>query len=90
MVVFSGGSLLGEPDRVAYFHFAESEGRVMQILSMKENEDGSATVEFDMTADEVASLIQSAVIIGITEGLKLVEKERMKECQDLAQSTSNT
>ena len=62
----------------------------MQILSMKENEDGSATVEFDMTADEVASLIQSAVIIGITEGLKLVEKERMKECQDLAQSTSNT
>ena len=62
----------------------------MQILSMKENEDGSATVEFDMTADEVASLIQSAVIIGITEGLKLVEKERMKECQELAQSTSNT
>ena len=62
----------------------------MKILSMKENEDGSATVEFDMTADEVASLIQSAVIIGITEGLKLVEKERMKECQDLAQSTSNT
>lgn len=62
----------------------------MQILSMKENEDGSATVELDMTADEVASLIQSAVIIGITEGLKLVEKERMKECQELAQSTSNT
>ena len=62
----------------------------MKILSMKENDDGSATVEFDMTADEVASLIQSAVIIGITEGLKLVEKERMKECQDLAQSTSNT
>ena len=62
----------------------------MQILSMKENEDGSATVEFDMTADEVASLIQSAVIIGITEGLKLVEKERIKECQELAQSTSNT
>lgn len=57
---------------------------------MKENEDGSATVELDMTADEVASLIQSAVIIGLTEGLKLVEQERIKECQESAQSTSNT
>ena len=62
----------------------------MQILSMKENEDGSATVEFDMTADEVASLIQSAVIIGLTEGLKLVEQERITQCQESVKSTSDT
>ena len=62
----------------------------MKILSMKENEDGSATVELDMTADEVASLIQSAVIIGLTEGLKLVEQERIKQCQESVKSTSDT
>ena len=43
-----------------------------------------------MTEEEKILLIESAIIIGLTEGIKLVEKERIKECQELAKSTSNT
>lgn len=62
----------------------------MQVIDYVEQEDGSAIVTFDMTEEEKILLIESAIIIGLTEGIKLVEKERIKECQDLAKSTSNT
>ena len=62
----------------------------MEVEKIEEQPDGSAIATLYLSAEEVSSLIQSAVIIGLTEGLKLVEKERIKECQELAQSTSNT
>ena len=62
----------------------------MQVIDYVEQEDGSAIVTFDMTEEEKVFLIESAIIIGLIEGIKLVEKERIKECQDLAKSTSNT
>ena len=62
----------------------------MQVIDYVEQEDGSAIVTFDMTEEEKVLLIESAIIIGLIEGIKLVEKERIKECQDLAKSTSNT
>ena len=62
----------------------------MQVIDYVEQEDGSAIVTFDMTEEEKILLIESAIIIGLIEGIKLVEKERIKECQDLAKSTSNT
>ena len=60
----------------------------MEIVSIEEQEDGSAIVGFDMTAEEVKALLQSAVVIGLTEGLKLAEKERMKELHDLQSETN--
>lgn len=65
----------------------------MQIVSMTEQEDGSALVEIDFSPEELQALLQSAVTIGLVEGLKLVEQNKLKElkeCQDSAQSTSNT
>ena len=62
----------------------------MQVIDYVEQEDGSALVTLDMTEEEKFLLIESAIIIGLIEGIKLVEKERIKECQDLAKSTSNT
>ena len=65
----------------------------MQIVSMTEQEDGSALVGIDFSPEELQALLQSAVTIGLVEGLKLVEQNKLKElkqCQDSAQSTSNT
>jgi len=65
----------------------------MQVISMTEMEDGSAVVELDMSPDEMRSLLEYAVCMGLVEGLKLLQKqklEELKECQESAQSTSNT
>lgn len=56
-------------------------------------EDGSALIELDLSSEELQALIQAAVTIGLVEGVKLVEQNKLKElkeCQELAQSTSNT
>lgn len=65
----------------------------MQVISMTEMEDGSAVVELDMSPDEMRSLLEYAVCMGLVEGLKLLQKqklEELKECQESVQSTSNT
>lgn len=65
----------------------------MMIKNLTEMEDGSALIELDLSPEELQALIQSAVTIGLTEGIKLVEQNKLKElkeCQELAQSTSNT
>lgn len=65
----------------------------MKILSITETEDGSAVVELDMSSDEMRSLLEYAVCMGLVEGLKLLQKQKLKEleeCQESVQSTSNT
>lgn len=65
----------------------------MMVKNWTEYEDGSALLSIDLSPEEIQALIQAAVTIGLTEGLKLVEQNKLKElkeCQDLAQSTLNT
>lgn len=65
----------------------------MQVISMTETEDGSAVVELDMSSDEMRSLLEYAICMGLVEGLKLLQKqklEELEECQESVQSTSNT
>lgn len=65
----------------------------MQVISMTEMTDGSAVVELDMSSDEMRSLLEYAVCMGLVEGLKLLQKqklEELEECQESVQSTSNT
>ena len=54
----------------------------MQVIDLVEQEDGSAIVTIDMTAEEKHMLLESAVIIGLTHGIKLAEQERIEECRD--------
>ncbi len=65
----------------------------MMVKNLTEMEDGSALIELDLSPEEIQALIQSAVTIGLTEGIKLVEQNKLKElkeCQESAQSKSNT
>ena len=65
----------------------------MMVKNLTEYEDGSALLSIDLSSEEIQALIQAAVTIGLTEGIKLVEQNKLKElkkCLDLAQSTSNT
>ena len=54
----------------------------MMVVNLIEHDDGTATVQLDMSAEEVRQLIESAVRIGLIEGLKMAEDKRMKEWQD--------
>jgi len=51
----------------------------MKVTNITEHDDGSATIIFDMTSDEVHSLLSSAILIGLTEGIKLKEEKSIKE-----------
>ena len=51
----------------------------MQILSVEEQEDGSALVQCDFTADEIQKLIETALIIGLTEGLIKMKEEKLND-----------
>lgn len=65
----------------------------MQVISMTEMTDGSTVVELDMSSDEMRSLLEYAICMGLVEGLKLLQKqklEELEECQESVQSTSNT
>ena len=62
----------------------------MQVIDLVEQEDGSAIVTIDMTAEEKFLLIESAIIIGLTNGIQLAKQERIEECLESVQSTSNT
>lgn len=62
----------------------------MQVIDLVEQEDGSAIVTIDMTAEEIFLLLESAIIIGLTNGIQLAKQERIEECLESVQSTSNT
>ena len=54
----------------------------MMVKNLIEHEDGSATIEFDMSAEETRLLIESAIRIGLMKGLLMEETElgeQMKE-----------
>ena len=51
----------------------------MEIISVKEHEDGSATYTFDMTEQERNSLLQSALLMSLTEGAKLLVEKKLNE-----------
>jgi len=51
----------------------------MKVVNIIEHEDGSATVVIDMTKDEINQLVSTAVIIGLTEGIKLKETQSLGE-----------
>ena len=53
----------------------------MEILSVEEQEDGSALVQCDFTADEIQKLIETALIIGLTEGLIKMKEEKLNDLQ---------
>ena len=50
----------------------------MNISEIIEHEDGSATIMFEMSNDEVKQLLESAIIIGLTEGIKLKEQQNVQ------------
>ena len=52
---------------------------------MTEMEDGSAVVELDMSPDEMRSLLEYAVCMGLVEGLKLLQKQKLLQQQKLLQ-----
>ena len=54
----------------------------MMVKNLIEHEDGSATVEFDMTPQEVMQVMESALRIGLIRGLQLTESEEMKGFKD--------
>ena len=54
----------------------------MMVESLIEHEDGSATLQLDMSPEEVHLLIESAVRIGLIRGLKMAEEADMKEWMD--------
>jgi len=54
----------------------------MMVKNLIEHEDGSATVEFDMTQQEVMQVMENALRIGLIKGLKLAETEEMKGFKD--------
>ena len=54
----------------------------MMVKNLIEHEDGSATVEFDMSPQEVIQVMESALRIGLIKGLQLVEAEEMKGFKD--------
>ena len=62
----------------------------MQVVHIEELEDGSALVQLDMSAEEIHQLIESAFTIALCEGLKRIKQERIEECLESVQSTSNT
>jgi len=51
----------------------------MKVTEITEHEDGSATVFVDMNEEEKHALISSAVIIALTEGIKLKEIQSIGE-----------
>ena len=51
----------------------------MEIISVKEHEDGSATYTFDMTEQERNALLQSALLMSLTEGAKLLVEKKLNE-----------
>ena len=54
----------------------------MKVKEIEENEDGSATVTFDITPEEVRMLLDSAIVIGLIEGLKLAKEKKIKEFEN--------
>ena len=54
----------------------------MIVESLIEHEDGSATLQLDMSPEEVHLLIESAVRIGLIRGLKMAEEADIKEFLD--------
>lgn len=54
----------------------------MKVKEIEENEDGSATVTFDITPEEVRMLVESAIVIGLIEGLKLAKEKKIKEFEN--------
>jgi hypothetical protein len=54
----------------------------MMVVNLIEHDDGSATVQMDMSAEEVRLLIESAFRIALIKGLKMAEEQEMKEWQD--------
>lgn len=51
----------------------------MEIISVKEHEDGSATYTFDMTEQERNALLQYALLMSLTEGAKLLVEKKLNE-----------
>ena len=54
----------------------------MMVENLIEHEDGSATIQLNMSAEETRLLIESAIRIGLMKGLLMEESElgeRMKE-----------
>ena len=54
----------------------------MMVENLIEHEDGSATIELNMTAEETRLLIESAVRIGLMKGLLMEEAELSKRMME--------
>lgn len=54
----------------------------MKVTDLIEHEDGSATVTFDMTKEETAAILESALRIALIEGLKMVDEKKLNELKE--------
>ena len=54
----------------------------MMVENLIEHEDGSATIELNMTAEETRLLIETAVRIGLMKGLLMEEAELSKRMME--------
>lgn len=51
----------------------------MEIISVEEQEDGSALIQVNLTAEEIHKLLESAIVIGLTEGLIKMKEEKLND-----------
>lgn len=54
----------------------------MQVISIKENEDGSANMQLDLTAEEVGFFLNYGILQALKDGLAKGEECTVKEEND--------
>lgn len=55
----------------------------MQVTLIKENSDGSANYNFELTKDEEQSLIRAGILSALKEAIRLGDELKVREDEDL-------
>lgn len=61
----------------------------MQVTLIKENSDGSANYNFEMTKEEEQSLIRMGIMAALKEAIRLGDQLKITEEDEGEQSTDN-
>ena len=61
----------------------------MQVTLIKENSDGSANYNFDLTKEEEESLIRAGIMAALREAIRLGDQLKIVEEDENEQSTNS-
>jgi hypothetical protein len=61
----------------------------MQVTLIKENSDGSANYNFELTKEEEQSLIRMGILAALKEAIRLGDELKVLEEEDNEQSTDS-